>query len=65
MGDGDPWLGTVDTSGPEVDEVASLSPEQDARVSALYHARGVLSPSGGILSTNDLLRLANYILTGE
>jgi len=64
------WPGHVDTQGLEV--ASPLSDEQDARSTALYHARGVLERRGGVMAGNastppsvgDLLRVARFILDG-
>jgi len=69
-----PWPGHVDTVGLETEVVQSLNAEQDARTSALHHARQVLEKRGGPFgggsgstppSVDDLIRLSNWILTGE
>jgi hypothetical protein len=74
------WPGTIDTEGltllpPPTLEGTALSDEQDMRVSALYHARANLerrtvSPFGkgenvSPPSVPDLLRVAQWILTGD
>ena len=71
------WPGGIDTSGllPEPTlEGTSLSDEQDARVTALHHARGVLESTGGPFGSGtgtrpprveDLLTVARWILDGD
>jgi hypothetical protein len=62
---GQEWPGHVDT----VDlERSDLSPEQEARVSALYHARGALEPKveGGVaVPVSEVVRVARWIIDGE
>jgi hypothetical protein len=59
---------------PGEDEATNLTPEQDARTTALYHARGVIGAHREIgtypaaLSPDtvrEVVWLAEYILTGE
>lgn len=74
-----PWPGPVNVEGIAEGvelEVNSLTPEQDARATALFHARGVLEKIGptGIGRAEgertpparmDLLSVATWIMTGS
>lgn len=69
------WPGTINTTGlmPMVEHVhpsQNLNPEQRARSEAIYDARGVLERKGAMNtenpgSTDDMIRVANWIITGE
>jgi hypothetical protein len=64
-----PWPGEIDTVGI-CSQCEPLSHEQDARATALYHAREVLGRRGPMGSTtppsiDQLIRVANWILTGD
>jgi hypothetical protein len=66
------WPGTVELEG--IVEGNGLTQEQDQRVTALYHARGVLERRGGVMvgkdssippTVSDLIRLTRFIIKGE
>lgn len=65
------WPAPINVEG--ILESPSLSPEQDARCSALFHARSVLETRGGMAmpdhssrppKVDDLLATAQWIITG-
>lgn len=73
------WPGDLNIEGlitlPEQTlEATPLSPEQDARVSALYHARSALESRGGPFGSgdgsrppkvDDLIAAARWIMNGD
>ena len=67
------WPAPVNLEGV-LDGTPTLSAEQDARVSALYHARATLERRGVPLAgkdssvpppVNELIKVARFILEGE
>jgi hypothetical protein len=63
------WPGSVELEGI-VENTTALSAEQEARSEALSHARIVLEKRGAMNTNtppplNELIRVANFILTGE
>lgn len=75
------WPGTINTGGlqypdgaVELPDSSPLTPEQDARASALYHARANLESKGGPMGpasqtrppkVEDLLLAARWIVDGD